>query len=84
MKMLHITVILQSVLSAVQRNQDGVIPVGQHTPSALVDVQIADIPAHTVFLMERAVSAAIPVRTVIQKRYIPMKMSVRDITSTVM
>ena len=84
MKMPPIIAISQSVQSVVKPNPVGVIPVGQRTPSAPVDARIAGILAHTVFRMERVQNAAILVHTATQKRYILMKMSVQDITSTAM
>ena len=84
MKMPHTTVILQNVLYAARRKPAGVIPVGQHTPSVRERVRTADILVPTISRMERVPNAAIPVHTATQKRYILMKMSVQDITSTAM
>ena len=84
MKTERITVILQNVLYAARRKPAGVIPVGQHIPSVRERVRIADILVPTVFRMERVQNAAILVHTATQKRYILMKMSVQDITSTAM
>ena len=84
MKMPHTTVILQNVLYAARRKPAGATPDGQHTPSVRELVRIADILVPTIFRMERVPSAVTPVRTATQKRYILMKMSVQDITSTAM
>ena len=84
MKMPHTTVIWQNVLYADQRNPVGATPVGQHTPSVRELVRIAVILVPTIFRMERVPSAVTPVRTAIPKRYILMKMSVQNITSTAM
>ena len=84
MKMPPITVTLQSVRYAGQRRPVGDIRVGQRTPSVRERVRIADILVPTVFRMERVPNAAILVHTATQKRYILMKMSVQDITSTAM
>ena len=84
MKMPHITVTLQNVLYAVRRNPAGATPDGQHTPLVRERVRTADILVPTVFRMERVQNAAILVHTATQKRYILMKMSVQDITSTAM
>ena len=84
MKTQHTTVILQNVLYAVRRKPVGDIRDGQHTPSVRERVRTADILVPTVFRMERVQNAAIPVHTAIPKRYILMKMSVQDITSTAM
>jgi len=84
MKMPPIIAISQSVQSVVKPNPVGVIPVGQRTPSVPENVQIAVIPAHTVFQTERAASVVTPVHTAIPKKYIRMRMYLPDITSTVM
>ena len=84
MKMPHTTVILQNVLYAARRKPVGDIRDGQHTPSVRERVRIADILVPTIFRMEPVPSAVTLVRTAIQKRYILMKMSVQDITSTAM
>ena len=84
MKTQHTTVILQNVLYVARRKPAGVIPVGQHTPSVRERVRTADILVPTIFRMERVPNAAILVHTATQKRYIPMKMYLPGIISTVM
>ena len=84
MKMPHTTVIWQNVLYAVRRKPVGDIRDGQHTPSVRERVRTADILVPTVFRMERVQNAAILVHTATQKRYIPMKMYLPGIISTVM
>ena len=74
MKTEHITAILQSVLYAARRRPVGDIPAGQHTHSVQVNALIVGIPVPTVSQTVRVPSVVILVRTVIPKRYIPMKM----------
>ena len=74
MKTEHITAILQSVLYAARRRPAGDIPAGQHTHSVQGNALIVGIPVPTVSQTVRVPSVVILVRTVIPKRYIPMKM----------
>ena len=84
MRMPLTTVILQNVLYAARRKPAGATQDGQHTPSVRELVRIADILVPTIFRMERVPNAAILVHTATQKRYIPMKMYLPGIISTVM
>ena len=84
MKTEHITAIWQSVLYAARRRPAGDIPAGQHTHSAQVNAPIVGIPILPVFPMGPVLNAVTHVRTVARKNYIPTKMSVQDIISTVM
>lgn len=84
MKTEHITAILQSVLYAARQKPAGDTRDGQHTHSVQGNALIVGIPALTVFPMGPVLNAVTHVRTAARRKYIPMKMSVQDIISTVM